>query len=93
MEGKNGMTFLQSRNGKMICLLSPKRKGNKYAAELRDNRRYTNSGKTKIAQNGKPLTLNKQQKAFRCGYLTARKDIGKAFKAKNKSNLPVVYIG
>ena len=61
--------------------LSPKRKGKKAAHELRTGKRFTNSRKPKRGKNGKQLTLSKTGRAYRAGYLDARKDIGQAAKA------------
>lgn len=63
---------------KDIVVLHPAGKGKKYAAELKNNKRYTNDSKPK----DKPLT--KEGRAYRSGYLQARKDSAKAWKAKNK---------
>ena len=81
----NGRTYVKSkRTGKTVCLLSPKRKGKKYAFELKSNRRYTNDGTLKKDSNGKVMNLSKGQRAYRSGYLTARKDIGKAYDSNKK---------
>lgn len=58
--------------------LSPKMKGRKYAAELKANKRATNDGVVKKDKYGNVLTLSKEQRSYRAGYLDARKDIGKA---------------
>ncbi len=65
-------------------LLSPKRKGKKAAYELRTGKRFTNSGKPKKGKNGQHLKVSKEGKAYRAGYLDARKDIGKAAKRSRK---------
>ena len=62
-------------------LLSPKRKGKKAAHELRTGKRFTNSGEPKKGKNGQHLKVSKEGKAYRAGYLDARKDIGRAAKA------------
>ena len=64
--------------------LSPKRKGKKAALELRTGKRFTNSKQPKRGKNGKQLTLTKTGRAYRAGYLDARKDIGQAAKAVRK---------
>ena len=61
--------------------LSPKRKGKKAALELRTGKRFTNGKQPKRGKNGKQLTLTKTGRAYRAGYLDARKDIGQAAKA------------
>ena len=64
--------------------LSPKRKGRKAAYELRTGKRFTNNRQPKRGKNGKQLTLSKAGRAYRAGYLDARKDIGRAVQAKRK---------
>ena len=64
--------------------LSPKRKGKKAAYELRTGKRFTNSSQPKRGKNGKQLTLTKAGRAYRAGYLDARKDIGYAAQARRK---------
>lgn len=61
--------------------LSPKRKGKKAAYELRTGKRFTNSGQPKRGKNGKQLTVSKAGRAYRAGYMDARKDIGQAAQA------------
>ena len=61
--------------------LSPKRKGKKAAHELRTGKRFTNSGQPKRGKNGKQLTVSKAGRAYRAGYMDARKDIGQAAQA------------
>lgn len=64
-------------------LLNPHGKGRKYAKELREGIGYTNDGQIKKDDAGKVRKLTKQQRAYRSGYLDARKDDAKAWKAKN----------
>ena len=64
--------------------LSPKRKGRKAAYELRTGKRFTNTGQPKRDKNGKQLTVVKAGRAYRAGYLDARKDIGQAAKVARK---------
>ena len=64
--------------------LSPKSKGRKAAYELRTGKRYTNNRKPKRGKNGKHLTVSKAGRAYRAGYLDARKDIGIATQFKRK---------
>ena len=65
-------------------LLNPAEKGEKFAKELKNGFRFTNDGKVKKNESGKPIRLTKRQSAFRSGYLTARKDNAKCFNAKKK---------
>lgn len=64
--------------------LSPKRKGKKAAHELRTGKRFTNSGQPKRGKNGKQLTVSKAGRAYRAGYMDARKDIGQAAKVARR---------
>lgn len=66
-------------------LLNPSGKGAKYAKELKENKRYTNDGKIKTDDNGKPLELTKEQRAYRSAYLTALSDNAKAYNAKKQN--------
>ena len=69
---------------KKFVTLSPKRKGKKAAYELKQGKRYCNDGTPKRGKDGKQLRLTKVGKAYRAGYLDARKDIGKAAKNVRK---------
>lgn len=51
-----------------IILRNPAEKGKRYARQLKTNR---------VAETGK--TLTKEDRSFRAGYLTARKDSAKAY--------------
>ncbi len=66
------------RTGRVNTLLSPKEKGKKYASELRTGASLTNDGEFKRNKDGSYRGLTKVQRAYRGGYLDARKDIGKA---------------
>lgn len=66
--------------GKFIRL-SPKRKGRKVAYELKTGKRYCNDGEPKRGKNGQHLKVSKMGRAYRAGYLDARKDIGQAVQA------------
>ena len=66
--------------GKWIPL-SPKQKGHKAAKELKTGKRYCNDGEPKKGKNGQHLSVTKAGRAYRAGYLDARKDIGRAAKA------------
>ena len=72
-----------NRKGKTVRLLNPAEKGRKYAGELKRGKRYTNEGTAKRDKNGNHISLTKSGKAYRSGYLDARKDSAKAFKSKN----------
>jgi len=62
-----------NRNGYTVTLLNPSEKGQLYARELKDN--YN-------PRTGDGLT--KSQRAYRSGYLDARKDNAKAYKHNKK---------
>lgn len=47
-------------------------------------KKYTNSGTLKQNENGKAVTLGKKERAYRSGYLAARKDSAACYKAKRK---------
>lgn len=67
-------------------LLNPQEKGLKAADELRNNIMLTNEGNIKFDNFGKPQKLTKEQRAYRSGYLDARKDSAKCWKAQQKKN-------
>ncbi len=73
-----------SIRGKIFTLLNPAEKGKKAAKELKTGKRYTNDGTPKRGRNGQPLKVTKAGKAWRSGYLSARKDNAEAYKAKRK---------
>lgn len=75
-----------SKKGKEVTLLNPSEKAAKYADELRNGTRYTNDGKYKTDENGVVLGLNDTQKSYRSGYLDARRDSAKAYKASLNKN-------
>ena len=80
---KNKPTYWTNpKTGEVKVLLNPALKGRKYSAEMKKNVRYTNDGKLKVYENGKPMRLTKQGKAYRAGYLQARKDSANCYKAK-----------
>lgn len=83
----SGRNFLPSDNlgkktSKGIILLNPSEKSRKYADELYYNGRFTNDGNVKNDINGNPLRLSNTQRAYRSGYLQARKDNAKCYNAK-----------
>ena len=63
-------------------LLTPAGKGAKAAKELRWGVCMTNSGQVKVDKDGVTKKLTKEQRAWRSGYLSARKDNAAAWKAK-----------
>lgn len=75
---------VRNKNGTFSVLLNPAEKGRKYAFEMKNNVRVTNGGKPKTNKYGEPRKLSKQARAYRAGYIQARKDNAKCFKAKNK---------
>lgn len=83
-----------NRNGKTVTLLNPAEKGRKYAAEMRAGIHATNDRKVKRDGNGKAKRLTAKERAYRAGYLDARKDSAKAYKSnarkKRGGNMPVV---
>ena len=74
----------RSRAGKPVTLLNPAEKASKYADELRNGIRYTNDNKYKADKNGVVLEVTKEGRAYRAGYLDARKDSANAYKANLK---------
>ena len=85
-----GGTKVKTKKGKTITLLNPSEKARKYASELRTGMRYTNEGNYKPDKNGE-IGLTPESRAYRAGYLDARKDDAKAYKhnmkaGKNKKN-------
>ena len=71
---------ITTKKGKTITLLNPSEKGKKFAAELRNNTRYTNDKKKKADKDGVLLSLSDTQRAYRSGYLDARKDSANCYK-------------
>ena len=79
----------KNRKGKTVTLLNPSEKGRKYAIELKTGVRMTNNGEQKKGKDGKPLKLGKagkdaQARAYRSGYLQARRDSANAYKKSKK---------
>lgn len=73
-----------NKNGKKVVLLNPSEKGAKYAKELKEGRKRTNSGSYKLDENKKSIKLNDKERAYRSGYLDAHKDSAKAYKARQR---------
>ena len=79
-----GVTVVNKRTGNVVTLLNPAQKGRKYSVELKHGKALTNDGRRKLTKNGTQKKLTNTQKAFRSGYLQARKDNAKCWKAKKK---------
>ena len=75
---------VKGRNGKNVVLLNPAEKGEKFAKELKQNRKRTNAGSFKLDKNKQSIKLTKAERAYRAGYLDARSDGAKVYKAKRK---------
>ena len=71
--------FGKNKAGKDVCLLTPDEKKKKYQRELKENRKRTNSGKFKLDENKRSITLTAEEKAYRNGYISATIDSGKAY--------------
>ena len=78
-KNKKTGAYLENEKGEKRLVLNPNGKGGKAAYELKHGVRITNEG---VVKKDKPLT--KEGKAWRSGYLQARKDSAKAWKATNK---------
>lgn len=75
---------VKGKNGRSVVLLNPAEKGEKYAKELKQNRKRTNAGSFKLNKNKQSIKLSKAERAYRAGYLDARNDGAKAFKARRR---------
>lgn len=87
--GKNGKkqgVYAQCSDGETRTFLNPHGKGEKYAAELKHKKRFTNLGEPKVDKKGHTLWLTKTGAAWRSGYLQAQKDAAKAYKAKHRQS-------
>lgn len=73
-----------TRKGKTITLLNPAEKGRKFAKELKQGLKRTNTGSFKLDKNKKGIRLNKEERAYRAGYLDSRKDSARCYKAKRR---------
>lgn len=74
----------KTKNGKTIVLLNPAEKGKKYASELINGYKLTNSGVVKKDEKGKKIKLKPKERAYRSGYLDSRNDNAKAYKSKKR---------
>ena len=81
-----GVRVVNKRTGNVSVLLNPAQKGRKYAVELKHGQALTNGLQRKRTKNGSLKKLTPKQKAYRAGYLDARKDNAKCYKAKKKKN-------
>lgn len=81
---KRAGTHVTFNDGKSVTLLTPSGRAEKYAEELKSGIRYTNDGEVKVGADGFVATLSNEQRAYRSGYLAARSDSAKTYKAKNK---------
>ena len=79
--------YVTNRRGKRITLLNPSERSRKFAVELKHNIAITNDGVKKRTKSGKVKFLSPTQKAFRSGYLQARKDNNKAFIGRKKKRM------
>ena len=75
---------IKSKKGIDVVLLNPSEKARKFADELGNGVKQTNTGMIKFDKSGKPVKLTDTEKSFRSGYLQARQDNAKAFKSKNR---------
>ena len=73
-----------TRKGKTITLLNPAEKGKKFAKELKQGLKRTNTGSFKLDKNKKGIRLNEKERAYRAGYLDSRKDSANCHKAKQR---------
>lgn len=88
-EGIDLKIRFRCRDGKERTFLTPDTKGKKFAVEIKQGIHYTNEAQPKVDRNGevKPLTAN--ERAYRAGYLDARRDSANAYNAKH--GRPVKY--
>ena len=82
MAKKISMKPHYSKRGK--ALLTPAQKARKFSVELKHGVGLTNTLQRKRTKNGSIQRINKTQKAYRAGYLDARKDNAGMFKYKKK---------
>ena len=58
-----------NKNGKMVILLNPNEKAEKFALEMKTGKKFTNALDYKCAKSGEVMQLNKAERAYRAGYL------------------------
>ena len=80
------MKVVSNKNGRKIYLFNPDEKARKYLAELKIGSKLTNMIEPKL-ENGKLIRLSKKDKAYRIGYLNARKDNSKAYMSKLRKKI------
>lgn len=76
------MRKILTSSGKEITLLNPNEKAAKAAKELTTNCHFTNDGDTKKTEFGGIKVLTSQERAYRMGYLAARRDSADVHLAK-----------
>lgn len=74
-------TVLTLDNGEKVTYLTPSGKAAKAAFELHNGYKVTNVGKRKVDDSGNVMLLTDTEAAWRSGYLAARQDSAKAYKA------------
>lgn len=79
-----GTKVRNNSTGKERVLLNPHGKYGKATAELNQGVRMTNEGEIKRDENGEPLTLTREQRAYRAGYRSAVIDQTKAYNANHQ---------
>lgn len=62
-------------------LLDPQEKRDKFFSELKTGIKRTNSGAFKLDENKKAIRLNREERAFRSGYISAQNDSANAYNA------------
>ena len=73
---------VKNKRGKEVTLLNPSEKGEKYGAELKSSIRMTNKLEPKTDRDGQISELSPSQRAYRAGYLDARRDSADVHLAK-----------
>lgn len=73
---------VRTRKGKEVTLLNPAQKGAKFAHELKFGCKVTNDGNAKVGKDNDIVTLDKTERAYRSGYLDARKDSANCYNYK-----------
>ena len=74
-------TEIIDKDAKVTILLTPAGKTAKAAEELRRGVKMTNAGEVKTNRNGNPMTLTKEERAYRAGRLDQAKDSAKCYNA------------
>lgn len=74
-------TIVFTDDGKRTTYLTPSGKAAKAAYELHNGYKVTNDGKRKVDDSGNVMLLSDTEAAWRSGYLAARQDSAKAYKA------------